>query len=618
MTRFNSVFIAFTVARRFVLSLFVIHFTFRLLGLAVIGPVIGAIFMLAIQLSNQKALTDLDIAAFVLSPIGFIAALAVFSLVLAAVILDFTAMTFVLLRRENRPIAGVQRSIGFVAANGLSLVWFCGGLITRILVIATPFLALSALIAFRNLTEFDINYYLTYWPPVFIKAAGMIGFLLVTMSVVLLFFLSGWGISLHLFLLRKITVREAFRESRRLLLGKRFSLVVQIVIWAVIRFLLLAAIALFFTKFTAVLLENAVGNLRLMAAVLFIVFGIWGAIYLLATALTSGSLAEILLQTYASVTNIDITDTAPALSSAPTLKVPLWGVIIGAVGIVGLGVIATSFMLERFSKVPEVDIIAHRGAANLRPENTMAAVEKAIIDGTDWVEIDVQESAEGELIIAHDSDFMKLANSPLKTWEATRTDLDNIDIGSWFDPQYSSERTPLLSDVLQAAKGRAKVVIELKYYGHDVNMESEVIRVVEEEGMEQYVSLMSLKYPAVQKLKALRPQWTVGVLAAKSIGDVAQLEADFLALNAGQISRHLIERAHSLGKDVYAWTVDDPVQMSSLITMGVDGLITNDPALARKVLDYNQNLTAAERLVLWIADIIQLSPLNLVADGKDA
>lgn len=609
---------AYGVAGRYLKSLFAVHITFRLLGAAVIGPVFAIVFALVIQLSNQKALTDMDIAAFLLSPVGFVVSIVLFSFVLAAIVLDFTAMTFVLFTKEDHPVAAVRRSLGYVLSNFLRLVWFCNGLILRVLVIVTPFLAVSAWIGFNRLTEFDINYYLTYWPSEFIVAAGMIAVLLLAMTATLLFFLSGWAIALHLYLSRDLKVGDAFKESRRLLVGKQFSIVLHIVFWGLIRSALLAVIALVFSMLTSVLLDTAATNLRFMVGVILLVFAVWAAVSFLAAAFANGALAELLLSTFTKAAKNAFTPETTKSTPPFSFKVPLWGILAGAAGVVIVGVTITTTLLEKLNETSQVEIIAHRGAANLRPENTMAAVEKALEDGTDWVEIDVQESAEGELIIAHDSDFMKLANQPLKTWEATRADLDIIDIGSWFDAQYANERTPLLRDVLQASKGRAKVVIELKYYGHDVNIEAEVIRVVEEQGMAQDVSLMSLKYPAVLKLKKLRPSWTVGVLAATAVGNVANLEADFLALNVGQISRQLIRRAHAQGKDVYAWTVDDPVQMSSLITMGVDGLITNDPALARQVLEYTNDLTAAERLVLWVADFIELSPLDLVADASDA
>jgi glycerophosphoryl diester phosphodiesterase len=275
-------------------------------------------------------------------------------------------------------------------------------------------------------------------------------------------------------------------------------------------------------------------------------------------------------------------------------------------------------LLSRVGQERAVEIIAHRGAAGSRPENTMAAVTKAIEDRADWVEIDVQEDADGEVVVAHDSDFMKLAGVDLKVWEATADDIARIDIGSWFGPEYQDQRTPFLKDVLLAARGKSKVIIELKYYGHDVDLERKVAEIVEEAMMSKDVAVMSLKYPGLQKMQSIRPELRSGVLAAKAIGDLSGLEADFLAVNTGQVSSRMIANAKSVGKDVYVWTVDDPVTMSRMISMGVDGLITNEPALARDVMQRRNELSTGERLLLWLADRFEISNYQLVADPKDA
>ena len=74
-------------------------------------------------------------------------------------------------------------------------------------------------------------------------------------------------------------------------------------------------------------------------------------------------------------------------------------------------------------------LIAHRGASAHAPENTIASFQRAIDDGADWIELDVQEDAEGTVIVAHDSDFMKVAGNPLKVWDATAADLGGDEVG---------------------------------------------------------------------------------------------------------------------------------------------------------------------------------------------
>ena len=83
----------------------------------------------------------------------------------------------------------------------------------------------------------------------------------------------------------------------------------------------------------------------------------------------------------------------------------------------------------------------------------------------------------------HDSDLKKLAGLDLKIWDATMADLKNIDIGSWFIPEFRNQRVPTLAQVLDVCRDKIGVDIELKYYGHDQNLEQRVIDIVEAHGM---------------------------------------------------------------------------------------------------------------------------------------
>jgi len=218
----------------------------------------------------------------------------------------------------------------------------------------------------------------------------------------------------------------------------------------------------------------------------------------------------------------------------------------------------------------------------------------------------VQEMADGQVIVMHDSDFMKLAGVDLKVWDADLAAVSEIDIGSWYGPEYADQRAPLLRDVLEMAKGRIKVVIELKYYGYDQMIEQRVAQIVDDLDMADQVAIMSLKYPAIQKMQALRPTWRTGVLAATAVGNLAGLDGDFVAVNAATAGPVLARSLGKAGKDLYVWTINDPLDMSRMISMGADGLITDEPALARRVLEVRAGLSTPERLILWLSEELGL------------
>jgi glycerophosphoryl diester phosphodiesterase len=298
---------------------------------------------------------------------------------------------------------------------------------------------------------------------------------------------------------------------------------------------------------------------------------------------------------------VDSTNLGNDAPGARRLRVTPAGFVVG-VGIAAvLAFGAGAWLLHGIRTEDAVVVIAHRGASGKAPENTLAAVRQAIEDGADFVEIDVQETADGKVVVMHDSDFMKLSGEPLKIWDATFEQVRSLDVGSWFAPEFASERVPTLREVLLVARGRVRVVIELKYYGHDEQLEQRVVDIVEATDMTDQVQLMSLKYPAVQKLHALRPDWTVGLLAATAIGDLVRLDADFLAVKATIAKRSLIRSARAAGKPLYVWTLNDPVSMSRMVSRGVDGIITDEPAIAREVLVARADMSSIERLLLQAA-----------------
>jgi glycerophosphoryl diester phosphodiesterase len=274
-----------------------------------------------------------------------------------------------------------------------------------------------------------------------------------------------------------------------------------------------------------------------------------------------------------------------------------------AVGVVAAMLIGT-LALRSVRPDHRVKIMAHRGASKAAPENTLAAVRQAIQDGAEWVEIDVQETADGQVVVFHDSDFMKLSGVNLKIWDATMDRLAQIDIGSWFAPEFSGERVPTLAQVLDECRGRVGVNIELKYYGHDTQLEQRVAEIVESSGMTSQVMLMSLDADGARKMKSIRPGWKVGLLMSVYAGDLRKVDADFLAVNAGFVNRRFVRSAHANGKEVYVWTVNDAPNMSRMIGRGVDGLLTDKPALARSVRQQRAQMSAPERLLLELGGIL--------------
>jgi len=127
------------------------------------------------------------------------------------------------------------------------------------------------------------------------------------------------------------------------------------------------------------------------------------------------------------------------------------------------------------------------------------------------------------------------------------------------------------------------------------------VDIVEQAGMVDQVAIMSLKYEGVQKVRKLRPDWNVGLLSAKSIGNLARLDVDFLAVNTGMATSRFVRRAQENDKQVFVWTVNDPVTISRVMSLGVNGIITDEPAIPREVIHERADMNTIERLLLHAA-----------------
>jgi glycerophosphoryl diester phosphodiesterase len=210
------------------------------------------------------------------------------------------------------------------------------------------------------------------------------------------------------------------------------------------------------------------------------------------------------------------------------------------------------------------------------------------------------------VVVVHDADLMKLARDPRRISQTNYTELAQVDIGKLFNPDFTGERVAKLSDFLEKAKGRIKLMIELKYYGQDPELAKETLRLVRESGMEQEVAVISLNLDALRQAQRLAPNIPMGYLSSVSIGNLIRLDVDFLAVSGNTATSTLIRQARKRDQPVYAWTINDADGMVGLIVLGIGGLITDDPALANLVIQQVQTLLPIERLLLKFRHLLDI------------
>jgi glycerophosphoryl diester phosphodiesterase len=483
------------------------HLVLSLLTIALLGPLTGLAIQLAIEMSGRPALTDMEIARFFLTPVGIACLVAGGGLLVVLGSLEL-AVLLVLFRSGQHPRAGmvaeaflhVGRSFPSLLAVGMQLV-------ARTIAIVAPFAACLAGIAWFFLREHDINYYLAVRPAEFARAVLLSLPVVLVLTIVMVRQVSGWTFVLPLVLFAGKPVSGVFAESRRLAAGRRWQIGTYLTAWAAAALGVGTLATALFRLAASTTLASAETSAEFYVAVGAILLAIWSLMLVVLGAFSAGLLALLVIR-LAEKAGIAAPSSQSADAATPAHSGLLWTAL---AAFIAVSVGSTAFAISDATRTQEQSlVIAHRGAAGSAPENTLAAVRKAIEDGADWIEVDVQESADGEVVVIHDKDFMRLAGNPLKIWNARMEDIAGIDVGSWFGPEFSGERVPTLRNVLEAARGRAKVLVELKYYGHDDRLAERVVSIVEETGMVGKTAFMSLEPSQVVRMKALRPDWRVG------------------------------------------------------------------------------------------------------------
>ena len=587
----------------------------------------GLALLLRFFLSRQgrAVLSDQEILFFFLTPIGALALVVVGGIWIGIALIEQAGLMIVGFgAAEDRRITWFG-ALRYVFHESPRILLLGSHLLVRAMLIVGPMLALVGGVYWTFLRQYDINYYLTNRPPAFLWAGAIVGILVSILAVLFAMKVVHWVMALPAVLFENLGAEAAIRDSIADSRGHRWTIFWWVVAWLVAG--TLASTALTWTIGLVGRLIVPVGGDAMTVVALTI--GAIGLLSLVTNAILSFLSASLfallvvrLYRDFSGPGSLARELTEPgSLADRPAIRIPRKGLLwVG--GLASIACVVFAVLLARSVRLEDDTLImAHRGAALHAPENTLASVHRAISDSTDYIEIDVQETADGEVAVFHDSDFMKTARNPLTIWDARRTDIEAIDIGSWFDPAYSEERVPTLQEILAAAQGQTRVVIELKYYGHDQDLERRVIDIVEQAGMADQIVVMSLKYDKVQKIRAMRPDWTYGLLTSVNLGDATRFDVDFLAVNAATATRGFVERAHRAGMDVYVWTVNDPYLMSAMMSRNVDGIITDDPGLAREVLEIRSQMDPVQRLLVGIGSeigVFSMTDEDQTTDEADA
>lgn len=249
-------------------------------------------------------------------------------------------------------------------------------------------------------------------------------------------------------------------------------------------------------------------------------------------------------------------------------------------------------------------VIAHRGFSAAAPENTLAAFRQAIDAGADLVELDYRHSRDGVPVVLHDPTLDRTTDARrrwgrrgIRVAECAWTDLQTLDAGTWTGPAHAGARLPSLAQALAVIRGGSVALVERK-----AGDAATCVSLLRDRKLINHVVVQSFDWAYLREVHRLAPEQVLGALGppdpaegrastgtrealtAAHLDEIGQTGARIVAWNH-RVSRAIVQEAHRRGLRVWIYTIDRPEVAQTLLDRGVDGIITNQPALMRKRLD---------------------------------
>lgn len=245
---------------------------------------------------------------------------------------------------------------------------------------------------------------------------------------------------------------------------------------------------------------------------------------------------------------------------------------------------------------PHLSLQAHRGAAGLAPENTLAAFRMALELGADGTEMDLQLTRDGVVVVIHDDTVDRTTDGRGRIGDLTLAEVKRLDAGGKFGPTFRGERIPTLRELIDlvkaSGKDRFRLNLEIKFAegreGQPADLEEKVLAVLAETKFLDRVITQSFYHPSAAKMKRLAPGISAGLLVgqrrqpADPVAAVRDHGVDYYAPHHSLVTADLLRALHQAGIPVVTWTVNDPADMRRLIDMGLgslpgDGMISDYP-----------------------------------------
>jgi glycerophosphoryl diester phosphodiesterase len=229
-----------------------------------------------------------------------------------------------------------------------------------------------------------------------------------------------------------------------------------------------------------------------------------------------------------------------------------------------------------------MELMAHRGASGIAPENTLAAFRRCLEYLPDWIELDVHATSDGEIVVMHDATVDRTTDGTGSIGELTLAQIKALDAGSWKGAEFAGEPVPTLAEVAELVGEAARLNVEIKAGPDVMRVVGQVIDILREGTCLLCAMVSSFEVEAVRAARALTDEPAVALITGRA--EDLQIARDegfgWINVNHAQVTPQFVKQAHGKGIDVCIWTMDDLSRWEEFKEMGVNVFCTNMAHLA--------------------------------------
>ncbi|PMC39171.1 glycerophosphodiester phosphodiesterase [Bacillus sp. UMB0899] len=233
-------------------------------------------------------------------------------------------------------------------------------------------------------------------------------------------------------------------------------------------------------------------------------------------------------------------------------------------------------------------IVAHRGASGYAPENTMSAFEKALQMKADYLELDIQMTKDGKLVVIHDPTVDRTTNGTGEVHHYTYEELCKLDAGGWFHNKFSGQTIPTLEEIIETYKSKIGLLIEIKnpmmYPNLVLKLEEVLKKCHVDRPMNNEIIIQSFDFEWLETFHKSLPHVPLGLLVKYRVHGVSNVQlrdwsslVQYINPNKALVTKKLVKRIHSYHMKVIPYTVRDKKSIKNLVDSNVDGIITDFP-----------------------------------------